>query len=100
VAETPARRLLWCRIDALVKRWNKCVNVDGGYVEKCSLSLSLFLRFECRTFYVLACSRLRLGVPCGLFLSGFPTQTVLAFSSSRPCVLRAMAISSFLTWSF
>jgi hypothetical protein len=20
--------------DALVKRWNKCINVDGGYVEK------------------------------------------------------------------
>jgi hypothetical protein len=33
---------------ALTKRWDKCINVGGGYVEKC-----FFHRFEYRTFYVL-----------------------------------------------
>jgi hypothetical protein len=28
------RRLLCCGFDALVKRWDKCINVAGGYVEK------------------------------------------------------------------
>jgi hypothetical protein len=34
--------------DALVKRWDMCINVGGGYVEKC-----FFLRFEYHIFYVL-----------------------------------------------
>jgi hypothetical protein len=32
---------------ALVKRWDKCVTVGGGYVEKC------FPMFEYHTFYIL-----------------------------------------------
>jgi hypothetical protein len=35
--------------DAPVKRWDKCINVGGGYVEK----YMFFSRFEYRTFYVL-----------------------------------------------
>jgi hypothetical protein len=35
--------------DALVKRWNKCINVGGGYVEK----YMFFSRFEYHMFYVL-----------------------------------------------
>jgi hypothetical protein len=37
--------------DALVKRWDKCINVGGGYVEKC------FSMFECHmfTFYINLC---------------------------------------------
>jgi hypothetical protein len=34
--------------DALVKRWEKCINVGGGYVEKCFLSM-----FEYHMVYVL-----------------------------------------------
>jgi hypothetical protein len=36
-------------LDALLKRWNKCVNVCGGYVEK----NVFFFRFESHIFYVL-----------------------------------------------
>jgi hypothetical protein len=33
--------------DALVKRWDKCINVGAGYVEKCSfrIQISNVLRF-------------------------------------------------------
>jgi hypothetical protein len=35
-------------LDALVKRWDKCINVGGGYVKnKC------FSRFIKHTFYIL-----------------------------------------------
>jgi hypothetical protein len=34
--------------DALVKRWDKCISVGGGYVEK-----DVFSRFEYHMFYVL-----------------------------------------------
>jgi hypothetical protein len=34
VAETTVERLLCCGFDALVKRWDKCISVGGGYVEK------------------------------------------------------------------
>jgi hypothetical protein len=34
--------------DALVKRWDRCINVGGGYVEK-----YFFFSFEYDTFYVL-----------------------------------------------
>jgi hypothetical protein len=34
--------------DALVKRWDKCINVGGGYVEK-----YVFSRFEYHMFHVL-----------------------------------------------
>jgi hypothetical protein len=33
--------------DALVRRWDKCINVGGGYIEKC------FSRFAYHMFYVL-----------------------------------------------
>jgi hypothetical protein len=36
--------------DALVKRWDKCINVGGGYVEKYKF---FFSRFEYHMFYVL-----------------------------------------------
>jgi hypothetical protein len=36
--------------DALVKRWNKCINVGGGYVEKHML---FFSRFGYQMFYIL-----------------------------------------------
>jgi hypothetical protein len=35
--------------DELVKRWDKCINVGGGYVEK----QLFFFKFEYHTFYVL-----------------------------------------------
>jgi hypothetical protein len=36
VAETTVKNFRAAGFDALVKRWNKCINVDGGYVEnKC-----------------------------------------------------------------
>jgi hypothetical protein len=35
VAETTVERLVHAvGFDALVKRWDKCINVSGGYVEK------------------------------------------------------------------
>jgi hypothetical protein len=36
-------------LDALEKRWEKCINVGGGYVEK----INIFPRFEYHMFYVL-----------------------------------------------
>jgi hypothetical protein len=42
---------------------------------------------------------LRLGLPSGLFPSGFPTKILYAFIFS-PIVLHATPISSSLTWSF
>jgi hypothetical protein len=36
-------------VDALVKRWDKCISVGGGYVEKCFF----FARIEYHMFYVL-----------------------------------------------
>jgi hypothetical protein len=35
--------------DALVKQWDKCISVDGGYVEK----YTFFSKFEYHMFYVL-----------------------------------------------
>jgi hypothetical protein len=34
VAETTVRRFCAAGFDALVKRWDKCISVGGGYVEK------------------------------------------------------------------
>jgi hypothetical protein len=34
LAEITVKILVCCGFDALVKRWNKCVSVGGGYVEK------------------------------------------------------------------
>jgi hypothetical protein len=34
VAETTAKNLYAAGFDALVKRWDKCISVGGGYVEK------------------------------------------------------------------
>jgi hypothetical protein len=34
VAETTVKRLLCCGFETLVKRWDNCVRVDVGYVEK------------------------------------------------------------------
>jgi hypothetical protein len=35
LAETTTKRLLSCGfLEALVKQWDKCINVGGGYVEK------------------------------------------------------------------
>jgi hypothetical protein len=34
LAETTVKRLLYCGFHALVKHWDKCINVGGGYVEK------------------------------------------------------------------
>jgi transposase len=34
VAETTIKRLLCWRFDALVKRWDKCIEVGGGHVKK------------------------------------------------------------------
>jgi hypothetical protein len=44
-------------------------------------------------------SHVRLGLPSGLFLSGFPTKILYAFLFSR-CAENALSISSSLTWSF
>jgi hypothetical protein len=44
-------------------------------------------------------THLRLGLPSGLFSSGFPTNILYAFHFS-PFVLHALPISSSLTWSF
>jgi hypothetical protein len=41
-------------------------------------------------------SNLRLGLPNGLILSGFPPKSYM-HSTSSPCVLRALPISSSLT---
>jgi hypothetical protein len=49
VAETTVKRLLCAGFDALVKRWDKCMKVGGGYVEK----INVFPRFEYHMFYVL-----------------------------------------------
>jgi hypothetical protein len=34
VAETTVKRILCCGVSTLVKRWDKCINVSGGYVKK------------------------------------------------------------------
>jgi hypothetical protein len=34
VAKTTVKRLLAVGFSALVKRWDKCSNIGGGYVEK------------------------------------------------------------------
>jgi hypothetical protein len=34
VAETKVKNLYAAGFDAVVKRWDKCINVDGGYIEK------------------------------------------------------------------
>jgi hypothetical protein len=51
VAETTVTKDFYSAgFDALVKRWDKCINVGGGYVEKCfSLPGSNIKRF---TFYI------------------------------------------------
>jgi hypothetical protein len=34
VVDTAVRRVLCCGVSTLIKRWDKCINVSGGYVEK------------------------------------------------------------------
>jgi hypothetical protein len=34
MADTIVKRLLCSGFNALVKQWDKCINVGGGYVEK------------------------------------------------------------------
>jgi hypothetical protein len=34
LAETTVKNFYAASFDALVKRWDKCINVGGGYVEK------------------------------------------------------------------
>jgi hypothetical protein len=34
VAETTIKRFLCSGFDTLTKRWDKCINAGGGYVEK------------------------------------------------------------------
>jgi hypothetical protein len=34
VAETTVKNFYAAGFDALVKRWDKCINVAGGYIEK------------------------------------------------------------------
>jgi hypothetical protein len=34
VAETTVKNFYAVDFDALLKRWDKCINVDGGYVKK------------------------------------------------------------------
>jgi hypothetical protein len=34
VAETTVKNFYAAGFDALVKRWDKCINVGGGYAEK------------------------------------------------------------------
>jgi hypothetical protein len=34
VAETVIKRLYAAGFDALIVRWDKCINVGGGYVER------------------------------------------------------------------
>jgi hypothetical protein len=46
VTETTVERLSSCRFRALVKRWDKCINVGGGYVEK-------YFFFQLRISYVI-----------------------------------------------
>jgi hypothetical protein len=46
------------------------------------------------------CIHLRLGLPSGLFPSGFPTDILYAFLFAVIRVLHAPPISYFLTWSF
>jgi hypothetical protein len=48
VAETKFKRLYAVGFDALVMRWDKCINVGGRLVEK-----HVFPRFELHVLYVL-----------------------------------------------
>jgi hypothetical protein len=48
VAEPTVKRFYAYDFDALVKRWDKYINVGGGYVEK-----QFFPTFKYRLFYVL-----------------------------------------------
>jgi hypothetical protein len=50
VAETKVKDLCAAGFEALVKRWNKCIYVDGGYVEKYIFSQVLISQVF--TFYI------------------------------------------------
>jgi hypothetical protein len=41
VAESTVKRLYVVSFDALLTRWDKCINVGGGYVEKCFLQVPI-----------------------------------------------------------
>jgi hypothetical protein len=63
VAEKQSKDFYAAGFDALVKRWDKCINVSGGYVEKYMFSqvrISHILRFisHCDLFITLPCSTL------------------------------------------
>jgi hypothetical protein len=50
LAHTTAKDFYAAGCDALLKRWDKCINVGGGYVEKC-----MFFpvpNIACLTFYI------------------------------------------------
>jgi hypothetical protein len=49
MAETTVKYFYAAGFDTLVKRWDKFINVGGGYVDK----YMFFSRFECHMFYVL-----------------------------------------------
>jgi hypothetical protein len=50
VAETTVKNFYSASFDALVKGWNKSINVGGGYVEK--LMLFPGSNITCLTFYI------------------------------------------------
>jgi hypothetical protein len=48
VVETTVKNFYAAGFDGLLKRWDKCINAYGGYVEK----YCFFSRFESHLFYV------------------------------------------------
>jgi hypothetical protein len=50
VAETTCKNFYAVGFDEQVKRWDKCINVDGGYVEKKMFFPGLSIRYF--TFYI------------------------------------------------
>jgi hypothetical protein len=59
VAKTQSKGFNAAGFDALVKRWDKCINAGGGYVEKCVVQvlISHVLRF------ILICDLFTLTLP-------------------------------------
>jgi hypothetical protein len=50
VAKTTVKNFYAVGFDALAKRWDKCIDVGGGYVEK--ETLFLHLNITCFMFYI------------------------------------------------
>jgi hypothetical protein len=79
--EATVKNFYAASFDALVERWDRCVNVNGGYVKK----YVLFSRFRYHMFYVL--------YPCVNYLLTLPRMSDVMCCARHHCSKRYFASS-------